>query len=920
MHSLVIVESPAKAKTIEKYLGKEYEVRASMGHLRDLPKSKLGVDVEQDFEPVYEPIKGKEELIRDLKTAAGNADTVYLATDPDREGEAISWHLKQLLNLPDDKARRVTFNEITKKVVRDAIEAPREIDLALVDAQQTRRILDRLVGYKLSPLLWKKIRRGLSAGRVQSVATRMVDDRDAEIEAFQPEEYWALDVSVGKNPLPAGMPVPVNVRIASEPGKDADSATQSGADSANHDDAENVRLPESVAPPRDPTAFPAHWHGLDGKKGELHNRADVDAVISETIGKAFVVTKVKRTEKSRNPAPPFTTSTLQQDASRKLNMTPRRTMAIAQQLYEGVEIQGEGAVGLITYMRTDSLRLSEEAISAARDFIGERYGKPYCPEKPRRYRAKGNAQDAHEAIRPSDVRRTPDEVRTSLTREQYQLYRLIWSRFVACQMSAAVYDSVSVDITALPRDSAQAMPTGNHVFRATSSALKFNGFTAVYEEGRDDEKEESNSPLPTLQEGQILCLRGYDAAQKFTQPPAHYTDATLIRAMEEEGIGRPSTYAPTVSTILDRQYVMKEGKYLHITSLGRVVTQLMKERFSDIADVGFTARMEEALDAVEEGQRTGKSVLRGFYGKFDKDLQDAETALEGVRIKVPEQVTEEICPVCGRNLVIKSGRFGPFLSCPGYPECAFAMPLVEVMPGRCPKCGGRLMKRTGVSQTTRKPYTYYCCENQVSNKYKTATCDFRTWDIPVKDDCPVCGQTMFKLSGKGKKKAFCINPACPNFLPEDQRGYYKKAEKSDAAETESGKATESADETPVKKASAKKSATVKKTAAKKSTTAKKTTEKKSATAKKSTTEKKSATRKKAASDADEPAKKSTRKKAASDTEKPATAKKSTTRKKASDTDEPVKKSTRKKAASSTDEPAKKATRKRSAKSAETEDA
>ena len=905
MHSLVIVESPAKAKTIEKYLGKEYEVRASMGHLRDLPKSKLGVDVEQDFEPVYEPIKGKEELIRDLKKAAGNADTVYLATDPDREGEAISWHLKQLLNLPDDKARRVTFNEITKKVVRDAIQAPREIDLALVDAQQTRRILDRLVGYKLSPLLWKKIRRGLSAGRVQSVATRMVDDRDAEIEAFQPEEYWALDVSVGQNPLPAGMPVPVNVRIASAPGKDADSAnnanndnnpTQSGANSTDETAVSNAG---NIAPPYDdPTAFPAHWHGLDGKKGELHNRADVDAVISETIGKAFVVTKVKRTEKSRNPAPPFTTSTLQQDASRKLNMTPRRTMAIAQQLYEGVEIQGEGAVGLITYMRTDSLRLSEEAISAARDFIGERYGTPYCPEKPRRYRAKGNAQDAHEAIRPSDVRRTPDEVRASLTREQYQLYRLIWSRFVACQMSAAVYDSVSVDITALPWDSAQAMPTGNHVFRATSSALKFNGFTAVYEEGRDDEREESNSPLPTLQEGQILCLRGYDAAQKFTQPPAHYTDATLIRAMEEEGIGRPSTYAPTVSTILDRQYVMKEGKYLHITSLGRVVTQLMKERFSDIADVGFTARMEEALDAVEEGQRTGKSVLRGFYGKFDKDLQDAETALEGVRIKVPEQVTEEICPVCGRNLVIKSGRFGPFLSCPGYPECAFAMPLVEVMPGRCPKCGGRLMKRTGVSQTTRKPYTYYCCENQVSNKYKTATCDFRTWDIPVKDDCSVCGQTMFKLSGKGKKKAFCINPACPNFLPEDQRGYYKKAEKGDAAETESGKAMEAADEKPVKKASAKKTATVKKTAAKKSTTAKKTTEKKSATVKKTTTRKK-----------------------ASDTDEPATAKKSATRKKASDADEPAKKTTRKKAASDTDEPAKKSTtRKRSVKSAEKEEA
>ena len=764
MHSLVIVESPAKAKTIEKYLGKDYEVRASMGHLRDLPKSKLGVDVERDFEPVYEPIKGKEDLIRDLKKAAGKADTVYLATDPDREGEAISWHLKQLLNLPDQKARRVTFHEITKNVVRAAIQAPREIDSDLVDAQQTRRILDRLVGYKLSPLLWKKIRRGLSAGRVQSVATRMVDDRDREIEQFQPKEYWSLDAALSQSPLPAGAGVAVSVRTASEEG--------------------------APVPPSD---FSAHWHGLDGKKGELPDRDAVETVIRDTVRGAFVVTQVRRAEKRRNPAPPFTTSTLQQDASRKLNMTPRRTMAIAQQLYEGVEIRGEGAVGLITYMRTDSLRLSEEAIAAARDFVTVHYGAAYRPEEPRRYRAKGNAQDAHEAIRPSDVRRTPEDVKSSLTRDQYQLYRLIWSRFVACQMSAAVYDSVSVDITA-----------ERHVFRATSSALKFNGFTAVYEEGRDEEKDEVSSPLPSLREGQILYLRAYEAVQKFTQPPAHYTDATLIRAMEEEGIGRPSTYAPTVSTILDRQYVMKEGKYLHITNLGRVVTQLMKERFPDIADVRFTARMEEELDAVEEGKTSGKTVLRGFYGKFEQDLEDAETALDGVRIKVPEQVTDEVCPICGRNLVIKSGRFGPFLSCPGYPECTFAMPLVEVMPGRCPKCGGRLMKRTGVSQNTHKSYTYYCCENQVSNKYKTATCDFRTWDVPVSEDCPECGQTMFKLSGRGKKKPFCINPDCPNFLPEDQRGYYKKSEKSEedpdeAAPKKRKKAADDTDEAAPKK-------------------------------------------------------------------------------------------------------------------------
>ena len=837
MHSLVIVESPAKAKTIEKYLGKDYEVRASMGHLRDLPKSKLGVDIEHDFEPAYEPIKGKEELIRDLKKAAAKADTVYLATDPDREGEAISWHLKQLLNLPDAKARRVTFNEITKNVVRKAVESPREIDSDLVDAQQTRRILDRLVGYKLSPLLWQKIRRGLSAGRVQSVATRMVDDRDKEIEDFQPEEYWNLDAALAQRPLPDGMPVPVNIRTAAEENADAVTAT--------------------VTPP-DPSQFSAHWHGVDGRKGELKNRDAVEAVIRDTIHGAFTVTQVRRTEKHRNPAPPFTTSTLQQDASRKLNMTPRRTMAVAQQLYEGVEIQGEGAVGLITYMRTDSLRLSEEAIAAARDFVTVHYGKAYCPEQPRRYRAKGNAQDAHEAIRPSDVRRTPEDVKGSLTREQYQLYRLIWNRFVACQMSAAVYDSVSVDIT-----------SDRHVFRATSSALKFNGFTAVYEEGRDDEKEEVYSPLPSLQEGQTVYLRGYEAAQKFTQPPAHYTDATLIRAMEEEGIGRPSTYAPTVSTILDRQYVMKEGKYLHITSLGRVVTQLMKERFSDIADVTFTARMEQELDAVEEGKTSGKAVLHGFYGKFAQNLKDAEHALEGVRIKVPEQVTEEICPMCGRNLVIKSGRYGPFLSCPGYPECSFAMPLVEVMPGRCPKCGGRLMKRTGVSQNTHKSYTYYCCENQVSNKYKTATCDFRTWDIPLAEDCPECGQTMFKLSGKGKKKAFCINPDCPNFLPEEERGYYKRPDK--------GETEPESDAAPKKRTTRKKAADADEAAPKKRTTRKKAADTDEAAPKKRTTRKKAA-------DAEEPApkKRTTRKKAADAEE--AAPKKRTTRKKAADTE------------------------------------
>ena len=793
-HSLVIVESPAKAKTIGKYLGKDFTVKACMGHLRDLPKSTLGVDLEHDFEPVYKPIKGKEDIISDLKKSAKSADMVYLATDPDREGEAISWHLKQLLDLPDDKCRRVTFNEITKNVVQESIREPRDIDQKLVDAQQARRILDRIVGYELSPLLWKKIRRGLSAGRVQSVATRMVDDRDREIEAFQPEEYWTLD--------------------------------------ANLLGSDVKRLP-----------FAARYHGVGGKKAELKSADEVEAVVEATKNAPFVVKSVKRTDKQRSPSPPFTTSTMQQEASRKLSMTPRRTMAIAQQLYEGVDIEGEGTVGLITYMRTDSLRLSEEAIASAREFILGRYGADYYPAKgPNRYKAKATAQDAHEAIRPSNVNWTPEQVKKDLTGEQYRLYRLIWSRFVACQMSNAVYDSVAVEVEA-----------ADHSFRASSSSLKFSGYTAVYEEGRDEEKEEKESPLPALREGETLELKDFSRDQHFTQPPAHYTDATLIRAMEEQGIGRPSTYAPTVSTILDREYVMKEGKYLHITNLGRVVTALMKERFTDIADLKFTAHMEQQLDSVEEGKTAWKDVLRDFYGDFDQNLKQAEQALEGVRIKVPDEVSEEICPECGRNLVVKSGRFGRFLACPGYPECSFTMPLVVEMPGRCPKCGGRLMKRTGTSKKTNKQYTYYCCEF-LNSKDESRKCDFMTWDVPVKDDCPVCGQTMFKRAGRGFKKPFCINPACSNFLPEEKRGYPRKpaqdktegaaeeAAEQSAAETATKKTA--AKKTAAKKAPAKKSAkaaaakteekatvkkTVKKTAA---STAKKTAAKKTTTAKK----------------------------------------------------------------------------------------
>ena len=537
--NLVIVESPAKAKTIGKYLGPDYQVLASMGHVRDLPKSKMGVDLESgDFTPNYQPIPGKEEVIEELKDAADHSQKVYLATDPDREGEAISWHLKELLDLPDGKASRVTFNEITKKVVTESIAAPREIDQNLVDAQQARRILDRIVGYELSPLLWKKIRRGLSAGRVQSVATRLVAEREEEIRAFVPQEYWTLEVTLD--------------RVAPNQG-----------------------------------SFKTQFYGRE-KKMELKSQEDVDQVLAAIRTAPFSVSKIKRQDKNRAPAPPFITSTLQQEASRKLNMTPRRTMSIAQQLYEGVDIEGEGTVGLITYMRTDSLRLSDEAVAAARAFAGARYGQEYLPEAPRQFKAKAGAQDAHEAIRPSNVALTPENVRKSLTQEQYRLYKLIWSRFLACQMASAVYDSVNIEVT-----------SAGYTFRASRSEVKFPGFLAVYEEGKDEEGGEIQTRLPNLQEGEPLTLGETKPEQKFTQPPTRYTEATLIRALEEKGIGRPSTYAPTISTIMAREYVVKDGKYLHTTPLGEVVTTLMKDKFHDIVDYAFTADMEGRLDKVE---------------------------------------------------------------------------------------------------------------------------------------------------------------------------------------------------------------------------------------------------------------------------------------------------------------------------------
>ena len=749
--NLVIVESPSKAKTIGKYLGPEYVVKASMGHLRDLPRSSMGVDLEHGFTPHYIPVKGKEDLIRELKTAAASADTVYLATDPDREGEAISWHLKELLGLPDEKTHRVTFNEITKNVVCQSIRNPRNIDYDLVDAQQARRILDRIVGYELSPLLWKKIRRGLSAGRVQSVATRMVVDRENEIRAFEPREYWSLDVKLA--------------RI----GK--------------------------------PGSFVARYYG-DDKKRELENEAQTRAVMADIAGKPFTVTSVKRAEKKRSAAPPFTTSTLQQEASRKLNMTPKRTMMLAQQLYEGVDVAGEGTLGLITYMRTDSLRLSDEAMSAAAEFIRGRYGDSYYYGKFHVYKTKAGAQDAHEAIRPTHVELDPERVKSSLTLDQYRLYKLIWSRFLASQMANAVYDTVAIDCTC-----------AGHVFRATNQSIRFPGFIAVYEEGRDDDGEPIGSALPELETGDQAEAAAMDPQQHFTQPPARFTEASLVKAMEEKGVGRPSTYAATISTIEDREYVEKKEKHLMPTPLGEVVTGLMVERFQDIIDVEFTANMESRLDQVEEGKQNWVDLLSDFYKDFETELKDAETALEGVRIKVPEEETDEVCELCGRKMVIKTGRFGKFLACPGFPDCKFTKPLVERMPGRCPKCGSGLLKRR-----SKRGFAYYACE-------QGAQCGFMTWDVPTAEDCPACGQTLFKRSGKGRMKPFCVNPNCANFLPEDKRGYYKK--KTDAAP--GGEATQEAVETaapqpeeapaPKKKTTAKKAAAPKKTAAGKKATA-----------------------------------------------------------------------------------------------------
>ena len=776
MSKLVIVESPAKAKTIGKYLGVDYVVKASMGHLRDLPKKKMSVDIEHDFKPEYVPIEGKEKLINELRDAVEESDFVYLATDPDREGEAISWHLKELLHLGDSYTKRVTFNEITKHAVQEGIAHPRDIDLDLVDAQQARRILDRIVGYELSPFLWRKVKRGLSAGRVQSVATRMVVDREKEIRAFIPEEYWSLE---------------------------AELAVQDGV-------------------------FTANFYGDTSGKMELKTEEQTNAIVEAVTGRPFTVGKVKRGKKRKNPAPPFITSTLQQEASRKLSFVPRRTMAIAQQLYEGIEIGEQGLTGLITYMRTDSLRLSDEATAAAKDYIIDRYGPEYYPAKKRTFRTKNGAQDAHEAIRPTNVNLVPEEIQPFLTPEQYKLYKLIWSRFVACQMAEAILDTVSADIL-----------SEGYVFRASGYKVAFPGFTAVYEESTDDAKQETTAgkPLPNFDEGDALTCRKLTPAQHFTQPPARYTEASLIKAMEEKGIGRPSTYAPTISTILERDYVAKEGRSLRPTPLGEGVTELLVDKFQSISDLEFTAHMEEELDEVEQGKIGYVEVLRKFYGGFEAALQQAEKDLEGQRIKIKDEVTDEICEVCGKPMVIKSGRFGKFLACSGYPDCKNTKNIAIKTGVNCPKCGGNV-----VELKSKRGFPFLGCDNYPE-------CTFMTWDKVTKKECPDCGSTLFRHYDRetGEAHFVCYKEGCGYKEFISKRTPRKtKAQKEAEAAAENGETAENAAEDKPKKTAKKttkstaKKTTAKKTAAKKTTTKKTTKKAADGETKKRTTRKKTA--------------------------------------------------------------------------------
>lgn len=685
MPKLVIVESPAKAKTIGKYLGRGYKVTASMGHVRDLPASTLGIDVENGYTPKYITIKGKQKLVKELKAEAKKCDGVLLATDPDREGEAISWHLANILGLDPSAPNRVTFDEITKKGVKEGMAHPRAINIDLFNAQQARRELDRLVGYKLSPFLWKKVRRGLSAGRVQSVAVRLIRDRELEIENFKPDEYWNIDALLN----PQGEKGEFTARLAAT---------------------------------------------ADGKKLTVTNKQQADGILDALDGRDYTITKIEKGKRRRQPSPPFITSTLQQDASRAFGFSATRTMRAAQTLYEGVDIAGHGTVGLITYMRTDSLRIAAEAQAAAKTFIAERWGDNYVCKTARKWKSRSAtaAQDAHEAIRPSMPELTPDEVEQSISGDTAKLYRLIWSRFMASQMADCIQDTVSASITA-----------GDYLFRASGFRVSFDGFTALYEESTDDAKKKETA-LPPLEEGQTLKLKKLTADQKFTQPPPLYTEATLIHALEENGIGRPSTYAPIITTIVDRGYVEKDQKKLKTTPLGQAVNTVMMEQFPDIVNVKFSADMEKKLDVVEAGQADWVKTIDDFYQGFEKSLEQAEKNMEGKRIKVEDIPTDEICEKCGRPMVIKSGRYGKFVACSGFPECRNAHPLVKDTGGLCPLDGGHMLVRKSA-----KGRVYYGCSNYPK-------CNYMTWDEPVPEKCPQCGSTLFKKKGQ----LYCAKEGC----------------------------------------------------------------------------------------------------------------------------------------------------------------
>ncbi|MBE6887109.1 MAG: type I DNA topoisomerase [Ruminococcaceae bacterium] len=690
MSKLVIVESPAKAKTIKKYLGEDYNVIASMGHIRDLPKAQMGVDIEDNFKPRYINIPGKTKLIKELKSLAAESETVYLATDPDREGEAISWHLAHILKLDTTQKNRVTFGEITKKGITEGMNNKRTIDEDLINAQQARRILDRIVGYKLSPFLWEKIKGGLSAGRVQSVAVKLVVDRHREVESFVPQEYWNIEATLSPN-----------------------GSTKK---------------------------FKARYYGTDGEKITVENEAQAMEIRENSLSNPFVITGIAKGERKRLPAPPFITSSLQQEASRRLGFTASRTMRAAQTLYEGVEVKGFGQMGLITYMRTDSLRVSDEAIWAAKGFIKDKFGEQYVPKYKRTYKQKNNAQDAHEAIRPTNVNITPEVAYGSLSGDVAKLYKLIWERFVASQMADCVQETVAVDIAC-----------GRHTYKANGYTVLFDGFTALYEE-QTDEKKEKETALPPLEDDTKLKVKEIEALQKFTLPPNEYTEATLIKALEENGIGRPSTYAPIIYTITEKAYVERDGKKLIPTALGTTINDLLEQQFSDIVNVKFSAEMENSLDEIEQGDKEWTQVLAEFYESFSRDLEKAQENMEGKKVKVPDVVTDETCEVCGKPMVVKTGKFGKFLACSGFPECKNTRRIVKYAKGSCVKCGGKMLVLT-----SKRGRTFYACEDGTN-------CKFMSWEEPVEKTCPSCGKSLYKKAGKGAK-AHCLNESCAEYKP-----------------------------------------------------------------------------------------------------------------------------------------------------------